>query len=336
MLKAENVTTEAGITWWHLKCWNTILCSHSQSFYPRLSNHSLYQDSVTMAVGFGVRHGFRYVQGLSEQPQKAIKIPDIYCCSHNLAASCGMQRSGWAVNLFMCSTPSNQSGLLRGKPPGQDSEGMTLYNAAVSLPGLPVQYPVKYKHQFSENLKLLWHITFPFPWLLAVFSGKTSHNTEQPISHSSWQSFLSTPVAVVPSSWPLPFVILSCAAEDRIQWKVAHNVILPLQCDWISNFPLKPTCQAPWHLPHPFYCHTLLSCRGFSPFTLPWRILLKYPCAYLADCWHVKCSGQGSGKNAMEKAELLQCLSSLDGLIHCGEALPPAIPSCKFCLYVQQ
>lgn len=73
MLKVENVTAEAGITC--LECRNTILCSHSPALYPGLSKHSLYQDSVTLVVGFGVRHRFRYVQGLSEQPQKAIKNP---------------------------------------------------------------------------------------------------------------------------------------------------------------------------------------------------------------------------------------------------------------------
>lgn len=44
----------------------------------------------------------------------------------------------------------------------------------------------------------------------------------------------------------------------------------------------------------------------------------------------VSCWGQ-AGQNAMEKAELLQWLSSLDGLIHCREAFPPAVAPCTFC-----
>lgn len=73
--EVESATGESGITCWHLKCPNTLLCLRSLALYPWLNKHSLKQNSMTVAAGFGVGHGFEYVWGLFGQSQKATKIP---------------------------------------------------------------------------------------------------------------------------------------------------------------------------------------------------------------------------------------------------------------------
>lgn len=94
---------------------NTILYSHSPALYPGLSNRSLYQDSVIVGVDFGVRCRLGMLKGSLSSHKKIPKIPDIYCCSHNLATSCEMQRSGggwWCIyaqaTSLVCSEAKHQ------------------------------------------------------------------------------------------------------------------------------------------------------------------------------------------------------------------------------------
>lgn len=150
--------------------------------------------------------------------------------------------------------------------------------------------PVSYKIEASVlwELKIILAHHFPISLTLSSFlSGKTLHNTEHPISHGSWQAFSG-------------LQLLRCPLQ------LSSSPCHPQLCSWEqgsvkSCTPCCPSTATRFLTSHKnpraklldiccvlSVCRSLLSCRGFFPYHLQWRILLKYLCAYLADSWHVK------------------------------------------------
>lgn len=240
MLKVENVTAEAGITCWRLECRNTILCSHSPALYPGLSKHSLYQDGVTLVVGFGVRRRFRYVQGLSEQPQKAIKNPR-YSLLLSWPGSLAWDAEEWmgsaAGHVFIPRQPA-WSARRQSTVTGLGSYNALHCSSYPSWTACPVSYQIQASILWELEVILAHHVPISLP-LSSFLSGKTPHNTEQPVSHSSWQGFLTTPVKLLRCLLAEQFPLSSPAVQLRTGFSENLHTTLPFHChySWISDFP---------------------------------------------------------------------------------------------------